>query len=358
MAVKNNVKLLKQAVKIRSALLCGSLFFSANVFCFPGGSPESAIPPRRSEEAYIASGFSEGPAAINGAPVIAAPENAPAAASAAGAAERPAERGKQVMSALSKAYPRLLSEAVFRDGDWSVEMRGKRYYYSEGRILPEELRGKADSYSPQPFYDYSEDLPEWKPPTPENAARYAAMSKQRRTAGAANRAQIFYDDLWQIHNKAESWERQKTISFLGRKILVHHAILEELAMVEQAINKAAALDPQVKRWVSALQTVSAWNWRDIADTRSRSNHAYGIAVDLLASPQNRLETYWLWTAQKNADWWNVPYSKRANPPDAVIKAFESYGFVWGGKWLFYDTMHFEYRPEIFFLSGIPPRGEY
>jgi hypothetical protein len=24
--------------------------------------------------------------------------------------------------------------------------------------------------------------------------------------------------------------------------------------------------------------------------------------------------------------------------------------VWGGKWLFFDTMHFEYRPEIFNLA--------
>ena len=27
--------------------------------------------------------------------------------------------------------------------------------------------------------------------------------------------------------------------------------------------------------------------------------------------------------------------------------FEKYGFVWGGRWYHYDTMHFEYRPELF-----------
>ncbi|NUM57423.1 MAG: M15 family metallopeptidase, partial [Bdellovibrionaceae bacterium] len=27
--------------------------------------------------------------------------------------------------------------------------------------------------------------------------------------------------------------------------------------------------------------------------------------------------------------------------------FESEGFIWGGKWNHYDTMHFEYRPELF-----------
>ncbi|MDR2803988.1 MAG: M15 family metallopeptidase [Treponema sp.] len=272
--------------------------------------------------------------------------------------QRGHSRAEQVMKALARAHPKRISVAVFKDDDWAVEMRGKWYYYADGRMLPEEVRGKASSYSPQPFYRYTENIPEWQPPTPENAAQYAIMSKQRRTAGAATRAQIFYDDLWRIHNRAEAWEQQKTVRFLGREVLVHRAILEELACVEQKINEAASADPQVRQWIAKLEMISAWNWRDIADTRSRSNHAYGIAIDLLPVSQNRLETYWLWTAQKNLDWWDVPYSRRANPPEAVIKAFESYGFVWGGKWLFYDTMHFEYRPEIFFLNGIQLRGEY
>jgi len=38
-------------------------------------------------------------------------------------------------------------------------------------------------------------------------------------------------------------------------------------------------------------------------------------------------------------------------PDEIVGIFEKYGFIWGGKWLFYDNMHFEYRPEILILSG-------
>jgi peptidoglycan L-alanyl-D-glutamate endopeptidase CwlK len=30
----------------------------------------------------------------------------------------------------------------------------------------------------------------------------------------------------------------------------------------------------------------------------------------------------------------------------IVRIFEKHGFVWGGKWYHYDTMHFEYRPEI------------
>ena len=36
---------------------------------------------------------------------------------------------------------------------------------------------------------------------------------------------------------------------------------------------------------------------------------------------------------------------------SIVDAFQKHGFVWGGKWLFFDTMHFEYRPELLGMSG-------
>jgi len=30
----------------------------------------------------------------------------------------------------------------------------------------------------------------------------------------------------------------------------------------------------------------------------------------------------------------------------LVEIFERYGFIWGGKWLHYDTMHFEFRPDL------------
>jgi len=49
-------------------------------------------------------------------------------------------------------------------------------------------------------------------------------------------------------------------------------------------------------------------------------------------------------------WWATPYERRWAVPQTVVAAFERHGFVWGGKWLFFDTMHFEYRPEILILA--------
>jgi hypothetical protein len=259
------------------------------------------------------------------------------------------------MKALARAYPDLLGPAEYREGDWAVPVRGEWYYYAEGRLLPEELRSKAAEYDPQPFYRYSAELPPWREPGPEDAARFREQAA-RRAQQPPKRSQHFYDALWRAHDRDESYERIKSIRFLGKSVMVHYSILEELSLVEEKILTDAKSDSQVRDWINRIGTLDGWNWRSIADTQSRSFHAYGAALDILPSSTGRLETYWLWTARTKSDWWNVSYEQRFHPPQAVIKAFESYGFVWGGKWLFYDTMHFEYRPEIFILSDIPLTG--
>ncbi|GMO35313.1 MAG: hypothetical protein Ta2F_11380 [Termitinemataceae bacterium] len=267
-------------------------------------------------------------------------------------------RAGEVMQALALAHPKRLSSALQRGGDWAVQLRGVWYYYADGRLLPEHMRDRAGQYSAQPFYQYYEKLPEWKMPSQEDAQRLAMAASNRQSSTRQNRSQFFYDDLWNIRDYDEAWMQQKTTRFFGKDILVHHAILEELALVEQRINKIAETKSAVKNWKNNLDSITSWNWRSIADIKTRSNHAYGIAVDLQMKNPNKLETYWLWTAEKRADWWNVPYSARLSPPEEVIKAFEAYGFIWGGKWIFYDTMHFEYRPEILILNDIPIEGEY
>lgn len=45
---------------------------------------------------------------------------------------------------------------------------------------------------------------------------------------------------------------------------------------------------------------------------------------------------------------NISFNYYPNQiPWPIILIFEKYGFIWGGKWHHYDTMHFEYRPELF-----------
>ena len=259
-------------------------------------------------------------------------------------------RAEQVMKALAAAYPDRIERAEFRDGDWAVLLRGDWYYHAEGRLLPEDLRDQTADYDPQPFYNYPAELPLWKEPSAEDAARFRDMANNR-SRNPPKRSQHFFDALWRARARDESWERVKSLRFLGKTVLVHYSILEELSLVEEQILAAAKTDPALRAWVNSVNTLDGWNWRSIADTRSRSFHAYGAAVDILPKSLGGRETYWLWAARRKPEWWAIPYNRRFHPPDAVIQAFEANGFIWGGKWLFFDTMHFEYRPEILLLSS-------
>jgi hypothetical protein len=261
-------------------------------------------------------------------------------------------RAELVMKALAAAYPDRIGRAEFRDGDWAVLLRDKWYYYAGGRLLPEELRDSASDYDPQPFYNYQPDLPPWREASPEEAARFRDITNNR-SQNPPKRSQHFYDALWRAGSREEAYERVKSLRFLGHTVMVHYAILEELALVEERILREARTNSQLRAWVNSVNTLDGWNWRSIADTQSRSFHAYGAAIDILPKSLGGRETYWLWAAGKRPEWWNIPYNQRFHPPAAAIKAFEDYGFIWGGKWLFFDTMHFEYRPEILILSGMP-----
>ncbi len=61
-------------------------------------------------------------------------------------------------------------------------------------------------------------------------------------------------------------------------------------------------------------------------------HAWGAAIDL----NTKYSDYWLWS--------KGGYRNRI--PMEIVEVFEKHGFIWGGKWGHFDTMHFEYRPEL------------
>ena len=260
-------------------------------------------------------------------------------------------RAEKVMRAMAQAYPDRVENVEFVDGDWSITVYGERFFYAEGRMLSESVRDKVSEYDPLPFYHYPEELPPWAPPTQEESERMKEQEK-RRQARPAKRSSQFFDALWRTHNRDESWEHVKQIRFLGHPVQVHYSLLVQLSLVEEQILRLTKTNTVVSQWVSTIKSIDGWNWRNIAESESRSFHAYGAAIDILPVSLGGLQTYWLWTSQHTPEWWTVSYAKRFQPPPEVIKIFESFGFIWGGKWRYFDTMHFEYRPEILALSGI------
>jgi peptidoglycan L-alanyl-D-glutamate endopeptidase CwlK len=91
----------------------------------------------------------------------------------------------------------------------------------------------------------------------------------------------------------------------------------------------------------AEKAAGTFNWRMIKGTNRPSTHSYGIAIDINTNFSN----YWQWDNKTTDENKSVPnYVNRI--PWEIVAIFEKHGFIWGGKWYHYDTMHFEYRPEL------------
>jgi hypothetical protein len=100
----------------------------------------------------------------------------------------------------------------------------------------------------------------------------------------------------------------------------------------------AALDGLPDRVTAYLvPSAGAFNCRDVADTGLPSMHAFGAAIDIAT----RGSDYWAWSRARGT------LTHRNRIPPEIVAAFEAEKFIWGGKWYHYDTMHFEYRPELF-----------
>lgn len=110
--------------------------------------------------------------------------------------------------------------------------------------------------------------------------------------------------------------------------------------VDQQLQKVSdELDqhPELKAY---LQNASTFNWRLVNGTSRLSAHSFGTAIDLNPKYSN----YWQWDCRCTSEGIDLKYKNRI--PQKIVDIFEKHGFIWGGKWYHYDTMHFEYRPEL------------
>lgn len=118
------------------------------------------------------------------------------------------------------------------------------------------------------------------------------------------------------------------------RLAVHgkYGIPERLARVSASLE---ALGPELLPYLQS--PAGTFNWRPIAGTDRLSAHSYGIAIDI----DTDFADYWRW-AGGGPD----PSEYRNRIPQQIVDAFEAEDFIWGGRWYHYDTMHFEYRPEL------------
>jgi D-alanyl-D-alanine carboxypeptidase len=147
----------------------------------------------------------------------------------------------------------------------------------------------------------------------------------------------FFTKMYGDCQKGEVSPRLAALSWLpktwGRSIRITavNGVDEHLRAVSAEID---ALPENIKR--AAYPIAGTYNCRAVADTGQPSPHGYGIAIDL----NTAFSDYWYWRPHGGA----ILYRNRM--PQEIVAIFEKHGFIWGGKWYHFDTMHFEFRPEL------------
>jgi hypothetical protein len=106
-----------------------------------------------------------------------------------------------------------------------------------------------------------------------------------------------------------------------------------------AVRELETLPADLTRYL--VPSAGTYNCRTILNTKRLSVHAFGAAIDI----NDKLADYWEWSKGKDGA---IVWKNRV--PAAIGEIFERHGFIWGAKWYHFDTMHFEYRPEIIALA--------
>ncbi len=235
--------------------------------------------------------------------------------------DRPADQVRTALDGLVAAYPNVLAGhdakvLRWRDGTVMPVSDG-----SENKPLPDLLRHA--SIIDQFRIAYPRGPLVKQPPVDSDPARF------RNTA--------FFVKMYGDCQKVDVSRRLVSLPWLpktwGKPISITsvNGADQQLRAVSVEID---ALPDKIKR--AAYPIAGTYNCRAVADTGAPSPHSYGIAIDL----NTAVSDYWYWQPH------NGPIAYRNRMPEEIVAIFERYGFIWGGKWYHYDTMHFEFRPEL------------
>ncbi len=120
------------------------------------------------------------------------------------------------------------------------------------------------------------------------------------------------------------------------KVTTINEVDKKLKRISAELEK---LPPSYYKYVA--NPAGSFYWRNVEGESYLSSHSFGIAIDINSHYSN----YWLWDLLRL----KRPISEltcQNRIPKKIVQIFAKEGFFWGGHWYYYDTMHFEYRPDL------------
>jgi hypothetical protein len=235
--------------------------------------------------------------------------------------------------AFTAAYGSLIDSVEYHDDDVVFVMGDSRIHFQDGRLIDSERLDDPEQCDPV-FYDYP-----LKP-----------LSSPRSVEGQPRYCTHLVEALWG-RTEMEIRQHGRATRFLGHRMFLNDFVVEALSDVESELLSRAEDDAQIATWIDAIDITYTFVDRGIAGSETRSQHAWGLAVDLVPNSYDGKQVYWRWSRVWNREGWaEIPLTERWTPPPSVVATFEKHGFVWGGKWTHFDQIHFEYRPAILLFN--------
>ncbi|HEX4044093.1 MAG TPA: M15 family metallopeptidase [Gammaproteobacteria bacterium] len=177
------------------------------------------------------------------------------------------------------------------------------------------------------------DFAHFKPVSDPGRVRYTPFFMKMYGQTATEVKSKLTTIYWMEHSFGKKYPLQVTTV---------NAINEKLMLISDELELLVKRHPEFLRFLE--NPGGTFLWRNIKNTHRLSVHSFGIAIDI----NSQLSNYWQTDLQKA----HKPVSENTkliyknNVPWEIVEIFEKHGFIWGGKWYHYDTMHFEYRPEL------------
>lgn len=238
--------------------------------------------------------------------------------------------------AFREAYAPHIDSVSIRNGDVVFFMGGGAIHFEDGRLLEASHLDRRGSCDPV-FYRYPlQPLTE----APEPAEEFPTSCRD------------VMEILWGSTER-EIRGHGGVVPFLDHRMYVNDVLRAPLAAVERDLEAAARRVAGVAEWIAGIDITYSFVYRDITASDTPSYHAWGLAFDLVPASYEGRHVYWRWSRALDREGWrDIPLEERWSPPSAAIEIFERHGFVWGGKWGYFDAIHFEYRPEIILYNRL------
>lgn len=216
---------------------------------------------------------------------------------------------------LMKVYPDFVKD--YRDGQL-VLADGSLLQYDDGR--EKSFVQKLDDADPEDMFAFKYD-------------RKASVPEYLQDAGRSRCERLFK----KMYGSTEAQVRKNLVSvdWFGEKVLFTkvNGATDSL----RAVATELAKHPELRKY---LKSSGSFYWRKVRGANRLSAHSYGMTIDIGV----KYSDYWLWKNPGKSETAKIVYANRF--PRELVLIFEKHGFIWGGRWYHYDTMHFEFRPEI------------